>query len=42
MISVVHLCDSRGALGGFSLSLSLCMEEGRSTFGVMAGTWAKF
>ena len=34
MISVVHLCDSRGALGGFSislslsLSLSLCMEVG--------------
>ena len=26
MISVVHLCDSRGALGGFSLSLSLSLS----------------
>ena len=25
-----------------ALSLSLSMEEGRSTFGVMAGIWAKF
>ena len=28
MISVVHLCDSRGALGGFSLSLSIWRKVG--------------
>ena len=34
----VYVCSSRGASGAFSL----LVEEGRSTFGVMAGIWAKF
>ena len=33
MISVVLLCDSRGALGGFSLSLSLSLSLSFSVYG---------
>ena len=38
------VCCSHGASGALSLSLSLSLsvKEGWSTFGVMAGTWAKF
>ena len=36
----VWLCCLRGALGALSLSLSV--EEGWSTFGIMLGIWAKF
>ena len=43
MCDVVHVRVSRGVSGALSLSLSLSLpvEEGRSTFGVMVGTWAK-
>ena len=38
MFDVVHMCTFQGASGAFSLFV----EEGRSTFGVMARIWAKF
>ena len=38
----VSMCVSCGVLGALSFSLSLLVKEGRSTFGVMAGIWAKF
>ena len=39
-LSIVAARASSKALG--ALSLSLLVEEGKSTFGVMAGIWAKF
>ena len=41
-LSIVAARASSKALGALSLSLSLLVEEGKSTFGVMAGIWAKF
>ena len=41
MCDVVHVRALRGVSGALSFSLSLPVEEGRSTFGIMVGTWAK-
>ena len=39
---VVCACEVRGMVCTGLRVLSLSMKEGRSTFGVMAGIWAKF
>ena len=41
-VASVCVCGVWRGLCGASGALSLSMEEGRSTFGVMAGIWAKF